>query len=116
VAAAGQLALAAAGAPAAALAAILAVGLGTGVFVANLSPVVLGAAPSSHLARVQALSVLVQSTAVLVSLNLLGAVAHAASAAAALLCCAAALAGCGAVALSAPTLRHLTRPILQPEP
>ena len=115
-AAGGQLVIATAGAPAPAFVAVLLVGLGTGVFVANLSPVVLGAAPASHLARVQALNVLVQSTAVLVSLNLLGAVAHAASASTALLSCSGALAACGAGALFAPTLRRLTRPVARPKP
>ncbi len=115
-AAGGQLGIATAGAPAPAFVAVLLVGLGTGVFVANLSPVVLGAAPASHLARVQALNVLVQSTAVLVSFNLLGAVAHAASASTALLSCSGALAACGTVALFTPTLRRLTRPVGRPKP
>jgi hypothetical protein len=63
-------------------------GAGSGVFVCNLSPVLLGTAPRSHLARIQALLSLVQSSALLVTNNLLGAVAHAASATAAMICCA----------------------------
>jgi MFS family permease len=84
------------------------IGVGSGIFVANLSPVLLGTAPRSHLARIQSLLSLVQSAALLLMNNVLGAVAHLESAPVALLCCSAALAGCAATALATPTLRHLT--------
>ena len=38
-------------------------GLGTGTFVCNLAPVLMGTAPRSHLARIQALLSLAQSAA-----------------------------------------------------
>lgn len=108
VTAAGQLVIAVAQQPGPAIAAAVLVGIGNGAFVANLAPVMLGTAPRTHLARVQALLGLVQSAALLVTFNLLGAVAHAVSASAAILCCAATLTGCAMVALLTPTLRDLT--------
>jgi MFS family permease len=108
VTAAGQCVIAVAQQPWPAIAAAVLVGIGNGVFVCNLAPVMLGTAPRSHLARIQALLGLVQSAALLITANVLGAVAHAASASAAILCCAAVLTGCAVVALLTPTLRHLT--------
>ena len=83
------------------------IGLGSGTFVANLAPVLLGAVPRTHLARVQSLLSVAQSSALLVTNNLLGAVTHWASAPVAMMCCAGGLAGCVVVALTRPTLRHL---------
>jgi len=88
----GQVVLAfAAGAVPLAVAAGAAVGVGTGVFAAHLAPLVLGTAPRTHLARVQALVGVVQSAALVVTTNLLGAIAVTTSAATALLLCAAGL-------------------------
>ncbi len=93
-------------APLAVAAAVL-IGIGSGTFVANLAPVLLGTAPRTHLARIQSLLVLVQSAALLVTNNALGAVAHFASAPSALLCSSVALAACAVIAFSTPTLRRL---------
>jgi len=93
-------------APLAVAAAVL-IGVGSGTFVANLAPVLLGTAPRTHLARIQSLLVLVQSAALLVTNNALGAVAHFASAPSALLCSSVALAACAVIAFSTPTLRRL---------
>lgn len=93
-------------APLAVAAAVL-LGVGSGTFVANLAPVLLGTAPRTHLARIQSLLVLVQSAALLVTNNALGAVAHFASAPSALLCSSVALAACAVIAFSTPTLRRL---------
>ncbi|MFD7023416.1 MFS transporter [Promicromonospora sukumoe] len=78
------------------------VGVGTGVAVAHLAPFVLGSAPRTHLARVQAWTALAQLAPVVVSNNLLGALAERSSAAAALGCCAVVL---GLCALAATRLR-----------
>jgi predicted MFS family arabinose efflux permease len=86
------------------------IGLGSGTFVANLAPVLLGAVPRTHLARVQSLLSVVQSSALLVTNNLLGAITHWASAPIAMMCCAGGLATCVVVALTRPTLRHLGGP------
>jgi MFS family permease len=83
------------------------IGIGSGTFVGNLAPVLLGTAPRTHLARIQSLLSLVQSAALLFTNNVLGALAHLESAPIALMCCSAALAGCAVTALSTPTLRHL---------
>ncbi|MEU4385705.1 MFS transporter [Promicromonospora sp. NPDC023805] len=82
------------------------VGAGTGVAVAHLGPFVLGSAPRTHLARVQAWTTLAQLAPVVVSNNLLGALAEQASPGAALYCCAAAL---GACAVAATRLRAAAR-------
>jgi hypothetical protein len=52
-------------------------GIGTGLFVSNLSPVLLCAAPHSHVLRIQALISLVQSLALLATNNILGNAARA---------------------------------------
>jgi hypothetical protein len=78
------------GVPAAIGAALLA-GTGTGLFSAHVAPLVLGAAPATHLARIQAVLVLVQSVPLLVTNNVLGGLADAGSAAMVLLACAVAL-------------------------
>ncbi len=50
-------------------------GVGIGIFGAHVGPLLLGAAPHSHLARVQAVLALVQALPLLVTLNLVGAIA-----------------------------------------
>lgn len=90
-----------------AIAAAVLVGVGTGTFISNLAPVLLGTAPRTHLARVQALVSLVQASALLVTNNLLGGIAHLSSAPVAFRCCAAGVAGCAVIALCTPTLRAL---------
>lgn len=85
------------------------IGIGTGTFVVNLAPVVLGTAPRTHLARIQSLVSLVQSSALLVTNNALGAISTTVSAPFALGCCAAAVTACAATALGAPAIRSLAR-------
>ncbi len=91
-------------------------GLGTGTFVCNLSPVLMGTAPRSHLARIQALLSLAQSVALLVFNNVLGVIAHSGSAAAAMITCASAVGACALVALLAPAIRHTGLPARVPAP
>jgi hypothetical protein len=71
-------------------------GLGNGVVVARLAPLVLGSAPRTHLARVQALVGLVQLVPVMVANTALGALAQHASPGAALAATAAGLGACAA--------------------
>jgi hypothetical protein len=73
-------------------------GAGTGVAVAHLGPFVLGSAPRTHLARVQAWTALAQLAPVVVSNNLLGTLAEQVSPGAALYCCAAVLGACAVAA------------------
>ncbi|MGI5190336.1 MFS transporter [Promicromonospora sp. CA-289599] len=74
------------------------VGAGTGVAVAHLGPFVLGSAPRTHLARVQAWTALAQLAPVVVSANLLGVLAEQVSPGAALCCCATVLGVCAVAA------------------
>ncbi len=106
----GQLLVAVVDPAAPAVACAVLIGLGSGTFVANLAPVLLGTAPRTHLARVQSLLSLVQSAALLITNNILGAIAHLASPPAALLFCSFMLAGCTVIALTTPALRHLEAP------
>jgi hypothetical protein len=84
------------------------VGVGSGVFVGHLSPVLLGAAPRTHLARVQAILSLVQSTTLLVTNNLLGGVARASGPVAAMFVCAGVLLACTAIGVSSPGIRKIS--------
>lgn len=83
-------------------------GLGTGTFVCNLAPVLMGTAPRTHLARVQALLSLIQSAALLICNNVLGVITHLASASIALVTCAGVVGGCAVVALAVPAIRGIT--------
>jgi MFS family permease len=74
------------------------IGAGTGIAVAHMGPFVLGSAPRTHLAWVQAWTALAQLAPVVVSNNLLGALAEQVSPGAALYCCAAALGACAVAA------------------
>ena len=97
-------------APTAVLAATgaLGMGLGSGLFVSHLSPVLLGTAPRSHLARVQALLSLVQSVALLATNNIIGNIAHAFRPADAVFLCSAVLVACAITGYASPTVRRLT--------
>ena len=105
----GQLLVAALPAASAAVPCAVLIGIGSGTFVGNLAPVLLGTAPRTHMARIQSLLGVVQSGALLLSNNVLGAIAHLASAPVALLCCSTALGACSVAALCTPTLRRLHR-------
>jgi hypothetical protein len=90
----------------AAVVAAAAVGTGSGLFTAHLAPLVLGSAPRTHLARVQALVGLVQVVAVTVTNPALGALAGATSPALAAGACALGLLACAAAGAAA--MRRLT--------
>jgi MFS family permease len=104
--AAGELMIGLASVKALAIAGAVAMGLGVAVFTCNLAPVLMGTAPRSHLARVQALLILVQSAALLVFNNVLGAVAHAASPSWAMITCASVISGCALAAVLVPAIRN----------
>ncbi len=106
--AAGQLSLAMSAGPRYAAAGAFAAGCGIGLFVAHLSPVLLTATPESHLARIQALSTAVQSLALLLSINVLGAVANAWAPRVAILLCAAGLVFCATAAFASPAIRRIS--------
>jgi MFS family permease len=108
--AAGEVLIGLAPAKAVAIAGAVTMGLGVAIFTCNLAPVLMGTAPRSHLARVQALLVLVQSAALLVFNNVLGAVAHAASPAWAMITCASVISACALAALLVPPIRHASQP------
>ena len=84
------------------------VGIGSGVFVGHLSPVLLGAAPKTHLARVQAILSLVQSTTLLVTNNVLGGVAGGFGPVTAMFVCAGVLFACATVGVASPGIREIT--------
>ena len=86
------------------------VGLGVGVFTCSLGPVLMGTAPRSHLARIQALLSLAQSGALLAFNNVLGAIAHAASPSWAMITCASVISACALAALLVPTIRNARPP------
>lgn len=77
-------------------------GVGNGVFVARMAPFVLGSAPRTHLARVQALVGLVQLVPVMATNTLLGALSEHASPGLALVTTAAGLAVCAVWARRRP--------------
>ena len=108
--AAGQVVLAFAHNPALASVGAATMGIGAGIFVSHLAPVLLGTAPRTHLARVQATLSLVQSLALLATNNILGNVAHAFHPADAIDLCAAALVGCAALGYASGPVRRITKP------
>jgi MFS family permease len=75
----------------------------------HIGPLVLTSVPQTHLSRMQALLTLVQSTALLVANNALGALADAEGARIAAAVCAVAVCGAGIVGLASKSLRHLHR-------
>jgi MFS family permease len=121
--AAGALALAGLGVFALALApgvvemtaAALVIGVGNGVFSAHIAPLILTATPGSHLSRVQAVLVLVQSLALLLMNNLLGVFADLEGPTAVTVVCALLLAGTGLLGLASGPLRR-DRTGLAPRP
>lgn len=108
--AAGVALLASASAPVLVAGAAVVVGAGTGVAVAHLGPFVLGSAPRTHLARVQAWTALTQLAPVVVSNNLLGTLAERVSPDVALGCCAVVLGLCAAAATRLRTRRDPAGP------
>ncbi|GGX58977.1 hypothetical protein GCM10010358_11460 [Streptomyces minutiscleroticus] len=111
----GALGLGLAPGPAGATAAGLVVGIGNGVFSAHIAPLVLAETPESHLSRIQAVLVLVQSLALLLMNNVLGALAGFAGPVAAVVACAAVVTGIGLLGLASGPLRD-NRTGLPPRP
>lgn len=85
---------------AAAMAAAVVIGAGSGMFAAHIAPLVLSGVPETHLARIQALLTLVQSLALVLANNALGALADAAGAATATTACAVTVAAAGLTSLT----------------
>jgi MFS family permease len=104
-AAVGELLIALAPVAVGAIAAAVVTGAGLGLFTAHVAPLLLTAAPPSHLSRVQSLLVLVQSTCLLVSNTLLGLWSDSRGAVTAIVTCTAALALVAAWGLVSPELR-----------
>ncbi|MEU8658577.1 MFS transporter [Actinoplanes philippinensis] len=108
LAAAGVLGLALASVAAAAITAAAVVGIGSGLFTAHVGPLILGGAPSTHLARVQSVLVLAQSLPLLLTNNALGSVSDLFDADVALTVCAAFLLVAAALGARSPALRGAT--------
>lgn len=102
--------LAVAPVPGVVVAAALGVGAGNGLFGAHVAPLLLTAAPPSHLSRVQAIVTMVQSGALLAMNPLLGAAAEHIPVAAVLAGCALVVAGTAACALASEPFRTVRRP------
>jgi hypothetical protein len=79
------------------------------MFACHVGPLVLTSVPETHLSRVQALLTLVQSMALLVADNVLGAVAEVGSARIAAAVCAVAGAGAGIARLASAPLSGARR-------
>ncbi|WP_326589521.1 MFS transporter [Streptomyces sp. NBC_01294] len=105
----GIAAVAMAGTPAVAVAGGVVAGAGSGMFACHIGPLVLTHAPGTHLARLQALLVLVQSLALVVGNNALGALADAHGATTAAAVCATGACTAGITALTLKPLRRLRR-------
>lgn len=101
----GVLALALAPGAAGATAAAVVIGMGNGMFSAHIAPLILATTPGSHLSRVQAVLVLVQSLALLLMNNLLGTLADLGGPTAVTVACAAMLVGAGLLGLTSGPLR-----------
>lgn len=110
VASAGVAALSIAPDTALAVAAGVGVGAGSGLLTTHLGPLLLGAAPTTHLSRVQALLTLVQSVTLLVMNNVLGNTARLAGPVVGLALSASVLAVSGAVGLNSTALRRAALP------
>ncbi|WP_409473449.1 MFS transporter [Streptomyces sp. HC307] len=82
------------------------VGIGNGLFAAHIMPLVLAVTPDSHLSRIQAVLVLVQSLALLLMNNVLGNLAGFSSAVTALTVCAAVIVAVGLLGLASGPLRN----------
>ncbi|MFI7355937.1 MFS transporter [Streptomyces avidinii] len=107
VSALGIAAAAMAGTAAVAVAGGVVVGAGSGIFACHIGPLVLTNIPDTHLARMQALLVLVQSLALVVGNNALGALADAQGATSAAAVCAVGACASGIVGLVLKPIRHL---------
>ncbi|SEP48407.1 MFS transporter [Amycolatopsis saalfeldensis] len=93
-----------------ALAGGLVTGAASGVFVGHLSPLLLSAAPDTHLARVQAILSVIQSVTLLATNNIIGSVANAFGPRAGAILCSAVLLACAATGLASRPIRRISRP------
>lgn len=89
-----------------AVAAGLVIGVGNGTFSAHIAPLVLASSPESHLSRIQAVLVLVQSVALLLMNNVLGALVDLQGATVIVVACAVVLVGVGLTGLASGPLRN----------
>ncbi|MFJ8013900.1 MFS transporter [Streptomyces sp. NPDC096339] len=105
----GITAMALAGTTAVVVAGGIVVGAGSGLFACHIGPLVLPCIPDTHLARMQALLVLVQSLALVVGNNVLGALADARGATVAVAVCAAGAFVAGIAGLLSKPMRRLHR-------
>ncbi|UKD51145.1 MFS transporter [Amycolatopsis sp. FU40] len=110
VVAVGELAVGLAPALPMAITGAIGVGAASGMFVSHLSPLLLSAAPDTHLARVQAILSVMQSVTLLATNNIIGSVAHALGPRAGTLVCTAALLICAAAGLFSRPIRRISRP------
>ncbi|MFZ3492090.1 MFS transporter [Streptomyces sp. 5.8] len=84
----------------------LVIGIGNGTFSAHIAPLVLASSPDSHLSRIQAVLVLVQSVALLLMNNVLGALVDLQGATVTVVACAVMLVGVGLTGLASSPLRN----------
>ncbi|MEU3261529.1 MFS transporter [Streptomyces albidoflavus] len=89
----------------AAAAAATVIGLGNGLFSAHIAPLVLAVTPETHLSRIQAVLVLVQSVALLLMNNVLGNLAGVGGAAITVVVCAVVIIGIGLLGTVSKPLR-----------
>ncbi len=81
------------------------VGIGNGLFAAHIMPLILAVTSDSHLSRIQAVLVLVQSLALLLMNNVLGNLAGFSSAVTTLTVCAVVIVAVGLLGLASGPLR-----------
>ncbi|MFE6892644.1 MFS transporter [Streptomyces sp. NPDC057694] len=93
----------------ASVAAGLVIGIGNGTFSAHIAPLVLASSPDSHLSRIQAVLVLVQSSALLLMNNVLGALVDLRGATVVVVACAVMLVGVGLTGLASGPLETTER-------
>jgi MFS family permease len=89
-----------------AVAAGLIIGVGNGTFSAHIAPLVLASSPDTHLARIQAVLVLVQSLALLLMNNVLGTFVDLEGATVVVVACAVMLVAVGLAGLASSPLRN----------
>ncbi|MFD5748995.1 MFS transporter [Streptomyces sp. NPDC127033] len=89
-----------------AIAAGLIIGVGNGTFAAHIAPLVLASSPDTHLSRIQAVLALVQSLALLLMNNVLGALVDLEGATVVLVVCSVMLVGVGLAGLASSPLRN----------
>ncbi|MEU3607968.1 MFS transporter [Streptomyces sp. NPDC035033] len=102
----GVLAVGLSSSAAVAVAGSLVIGIGNGTFSTHIVPLILASSPDSHLSRIQAVLALVQSLALLLMNNVLGALVDLQSATVTVVVCAVMLVGVGLTGLASNPLRN----------